>query len=246
MALDRPLIEREMRELRGCSTRATITPTRFVNHYQWGAYKGTPSAWMEKYFDAFLYLANWGTHELMLRLPRRTLDLGTARRYLKGKSASARAKGNFVVVTFCSDSEDGDDWDADGSGWLSSLVPLRADLAAGDLRALHLAWLLSVQAGVLYEDAPEPPVPAGLHQLTAPLKAFVDFLRIDEDLLATAAERSSATAGDSTSREDLAREGCPRALTRAGSRGRVDPAVAAAAPLLDPSERWRVDPGHGT
>ena len=24
--------------------------------------------------DAFLYLANWGTHQLMLRLPRRVLD----------------------------------------------------------------------------------------------------------------------------------------------------------------------------
>jgi hypothetical protein len=68
MALDRPLIERETRELRGCSTRATITPTRFVNHYQWGEYKGTPSVWMERYFDAFRYLPKWGTHELMLRL----------------------------------------------------------------------------------------------------------------------------------------------------------------------------------
>lgn len=36
----------------------------------------------------------------------------------------------------------------------------------------------------------EPPVPAGLSQLTAPLRAFVDFFRIDEDLVAIAAERS--------------------------------------------------------
>jgi hypothetical protein len=31
-ALDRPLTQREMRELRKYSTRATITDTRFVNH----------------------------------------------------------------------------------------------------------------------------------------------------------------------------------------------------------------------
>src|SRR5438093_12512258 len=69
-AIDRPLNERERRELRACSTRATITSTRFVNHYEWGDLKGDPRVWMERYFDAFLYVANWGTHWLMLRFPR--------------------------------------------------------------------------------------------------------------------------------------------------------------------------------
>jgi hypothetical protein len=86
-AIDRPLTEREMRELRSFSSRATITPTRFVNHYEWGSFKGNPSAWIEKYFDAFLYLANWGMHELMLRLPRRVLDLATAKQYCGGVCA---------------------------------------------------------------------------------------------------------------------------------------------------------------
>jgi hypothetical protein len=29
----------------------------------------TTRRWMERYFDAFLYLANWGTHRIALRLP---------------------------------------------------------------------------------------------------------------------------------------------------------------------------------
>ena len=29
---------------------------------------------MERYFDSHLYLTNWGTRELMLRLPSRVLD----------------------------------------------------------------------------------------------------------------------------------------------------------------------------
>ena len=45
-ALDRPLTQREMRELRKYSTRATITDTRFVNHYEWGNFKGDASKWM--------------------------------------------------------------------------------------------------------------------------------------------------------------------------------------------------------
>ncbi len=62
-AIDRPLTEQEMSELRSYSSRAVITPTRFVNHYQWGSFKGNSLAWMEKYFDAFIYVANWGAHE---------------------------------------------------------------------------------------------------------------------------------------------------------------------------------------
>jgi hypothetical protein len=34
---------------------------------------------MERYFDAFLYLANWGTRRLMFRFPRALLDAEVAR-----------------------------------------------------------------------------------------------------------------------------------------------------------------------
>jgi len=72
-AIDRPLTAAEMSELRSISTRARITPTSFVNEYSWGDFKGQPDVWMERYFDAFLYLANWGSHRLKLRLPPRLL-----------------------------------------------------------------------------------------------------------------------------------------------------------------------------
>jgi hypothetical protein len=190
LALDRPLTEREMGELRSRSSRATITATRFVNHYEWGNFKGDPSAWMEKYFDAFLYVANWGTHELSIRLPRRVFDLKAAKRYCGGRSASVRSQGDFVILEFLSEQDGGDDeWD-DGSKWLSSLIPLRTDLAGRDHRALYLAWLLCVRSGDLKDSVAEPPVPAGLEDLTATLQAFADFLRIDDDLLTVAAQRS--------------------------------------------------------
>ena len=95
-AIERPLTKRHIRELRRYSTRASITSTRFVNHYEWGGFKGDPSAWMAKYFDAFLYVANWGTRELMLRFPRRVPDLATAN-HSCGGAASARSSGDFVI-----------------------------------------------------------------------------------------------------------------------------------------------------
>jgi hypothetical protein len=200
-ALGRPLTGREMDELRSVSSRATITATRFVNHYNWGDFKGDPSAWMEKYFDAFLYLANWGTREFRLRLPRGALDARTVKQYCCGEAASVRVKGDYVILEFFSRDEGGD-WEEDGSGWLSSLIPLWADLAGGDQRLLYLAWLLCVEAGELEDDATEPPVPAGLDDLTAPLEAFADFLRIDSDLITVAAERSPK-AGAPVSGQEL-------------------------------------------
>jgi hypothetical protein len=78
-SVDRRLSDKEMQELRAYSTRAHITPTSFANEYSFGDFKGNPDAWMEKYFDAFLYVANWGTHEFKLGLPAKVLSVNTAR-----------------------------------------------------------------------------------------------------------------------------------------------------------------------
>ncbi len=193
-AIDRPLTGKEMAKLRSCSTRARITPTGFVNDYSWGDFKGDEDAWMDQYFDAFLYLANWGDHVLKLRLPARLLDARTARLYGAGERASVREKNGNVVVTFRSEDEEGGDW-VEGEGLLSSLIGVRAELARGDLRALYLGWLLCAQGGDLDDDDVEPPVPAGLARLSAPLESLVEFLRIDTDLIRVAAAASPAPAG---------------------------------------------------
>lgn len=202
-ALDRPLTQSQMRELRSFSTRAKITPTRFVNEYHWGDFKGDPAAWIEKYFDAFFYYANWGSRQFMLRLPSRLLDYEIARRYCRGDSALARRKGEHVILEFHSEDDEAEDWVEDDAE-LSTLISLRADLARGDHRCLYLAWLLCVQAGEVNDDAEEPPVPTGLRALTGSLRAFAEFLRIDGDLIDVAAEGSAHREGP-LSKEDMKR-----------------------------------------
>ena len=188
-AIDRPLTKKEINELRSYSTRARITPASFINDYSWGNFKGDENAWMEKYFDAFLYFANWGTRVLMLRLPARLLGMKTARLYCSGESAFVREKNGMVILTFLS--EDGDDYEwLEGAGWLSSLVPVRSELARDDLRALYLGWLLCAQVGDLDDNDIEPPVPVGLGRLSAALESLVEFLRIGTDLLYAASQAS--------------------------------------------------------
>ena len=202
-AIDRPLTAEEMGELRSFSSRARITPASFVNDYAWGDFKGNADAWMERYFDAFLYLANWGTHVLKLRLPARLLDLDAAREYCGGGSASVRGKAGNVILSFASEGEEGGEW-VEGEGQLSSLIAVRGELAGGDPRALYLGWLLRVQTGELGDEEIEPPVPAGLGNLSASLGALAEFLRIDSDLLHVAA-RASAPQEDTRPKHEEVR-----------------------------------------
>ena len=187
LAIDRPLDARQLAELRALSTRARISPSRFVNTYQWGDFRGDPRTLMTQYFDAFLYTANWGTRRLMLRLPSRLLDPSTARRYCHTDSASAWAAGKIVILDLSREDQDGS-WEDEeyGEESLGSIIPARAELATGDLRLLYLAWLLSVESGELADDDAEPPIPPGMAALNAPLRSLADFLRLDEDLIAVA------------------------------------------------------------
>lgn len=193
-AVDRPLTTEQMRELRSWSTRATITATSFINEYNWGDFKGNEDQWMAKYFDAFLYLANWGTRVLKLRWPSTVLPPETAELYCCGDQASVQQAGDKTVVSFTSYDQEAENC-VEGAGHLAALLAVRDEVARGDLRALYLGWLLAAQSCELDEDAMEPPVPPNLGRPTASQQAFVEFLRVDEGLLA-AARHNSSTVDD--------------------------------------------------
>ena len=194
-ALDRRLTAEQQRQLRSLSSRAEISATRFTNEYSLGDFRGDPGRLLEEYFDAYLYAANWGTRELAFRLPRALLDAQTARRYCDEEyRAWVTETAEHVIVRFRWDDDEGDDW-IEGEGLLDPLLAVRGELAAGDLRLLYLGWLLKVQLGGLdddedLEDEAEPPVPAGLKELSDSLASVAEFLKIDDDLIGVAAQAS--------------------------------------------------------
>ena len=199
LAVDRPLTAAEQAEVRRLSTRARITATSFTNEYHWGDFKGSPDQMMQRYYDAHLYLANWGTHRIMLRLPRTLLDPEVAGQYSIDGQVRMSTTSEHVILELASEDEAGE-WVEDAEDSLSAIVGVRSELAAGDLRPLYLAWLSGYGVWERDEDAfgdedeeeVEPPVPAGLVSLTAPQRALADFLRLDSDLLEVAAEASPA------------------------------------------------------
>ncbi len=210
-AIDRPLDEDEIDELRHLSSRAEITATSFTNTYNYGDFRGDPETLMNRYFDAFVYVANWGTRQLMFRIPRRFLDVETAEAYCidtDENRLSLKAHKDHVVLEFFSQ-EDGGEW-TDGEPWMPSLVSLRDEIMRGDLRALYLGWLASHCWSDPDDDDPklaqlEPPVPPGLSKLSTPLRSLAEFLRIDDDLIEAAAQGTEGEAPAEPSRYEFAR-----------------------------------------
>jgi hypothetical protein len=196
-AIDRPLSKDEMAELRALSSRATISPTRFVNEYHWGDLKGDPAQWMRRYFDAFVYTANWCSCRLALRVPHEVFKKRDLTPFLSddGALTVADAKTHWIIDWSLDDSDDDERFATeDGRGWMGRLAPLRDELMRGDLRPLYIGWLAGVGGYDVEDDAIEPPVPVGMSQLTAAQQALVEFLGIDPDLISAAAAGSGDAA----------------------------------------------------
>ncbi|MEK7435945.1 MAG: hypothetical protein AAB150_03585 [Pseudomonadota bacterium] len=188
VAIDEPLTPKQMTELRSRSSRASITPTSFVNDYQWGDLKGDPIDWMRRYFDAHVYVANWCTCCLYLRVPRSAFDAETLRSFETESVFSVERTNTHMLLEWSLSESDNYDRFAeeDGRGWMGRLVPLRDELLRGDMRPLYLGWLAGVSASEVDEDATEPPRPHGLSRLTAAQQSLAEFLEIDLDLMAAA------------------------------------------------------------
>ncbi len=202
-AIDRPLSKADQAAMRALSSRAQITATSFINEYQWGDFKGRPGELMAHCFDLHLYLANWGTRRLMIRLPKRLVPL----RQLDALSIQVEGfetidAGDNLVVDITREEIESEAW-AEGAGRLAALAPLRADLLGGDLRLFYLVWLMRVGDEALDDSAPEP-LP-GIGPMTGALEAFADFFAIDPDLVAAAAEQPAREASDGQESTEAAR-----------------------------------------
>jgi hypothetical protein len=189
-AVDCPLSAADQRALRQISARATITSTSFVNTYNWGDFKGDPDRLMERYFDLFLYLANWGSRRLSVRLPARIVEaIGPVPNFAELDGVKLRRKGEHIILDLWRDELETEDW-RDGEEWLEELAPLRSAALEGDPSLFYLAWLLAVDGGEIAEDALEPAI--GMGPLSPALEAFAGFFGMDRNLIeATAGTRDA-------------------------------------------------------
>jgi hypothetical protein len=199
-AIYRPLDRAAQEALRSISSRARITATSFTNHYEWGDLKGDPRKLMEQWFDLHLYLANWGTRRLMMRLPKHLLNNADIDPFLHEVDwVEIWTSDDNLIIDICRDEmEADDDWDG-GSNLLATLASLRAGVLSGDFRLFYLLWLTAVQEELIADHEVEP-LP-GIGPSTGALENFAKFFGIDPDLVQAAAERR--TDVEATSKDDL-------------------------------------------
>jgi hypothetical protein len=198
--IDRRLTTAERDAVAELSSHIEVSSSGAWVDYEWGDFKHNPLQVLARYFDAFLYYANWGAQQLAFRFPKHLLDGERLQPYLWSDCGELEIVGDYYILSIAAPDQEPPEWEALACD-LGDLLPLRGDILQGDLRLLYLVWLLGASA-YGYEDAAEdedesdlePPVPPGLDQLSPALQAFVSFMDIDPLLVKAAAQNHTSPA----------------------------------------------------
>ena len=140
MVVDRPLTPAQLDAVNGLSSHIEASSTHALIEYNWGDFKYDPIDVLYKFFDGFLYWANWGSPRLALRFPRGILPANLIEDYDLDDfvTFSRRAKYDILGINF-GEMEPLDEW---VEYELGPLIAVRDELMDGDLRALYIIWIL--------------------------------------------------------------------------------------------------------
>jgi len=213
MTSDRPLTREQLNAVNALSSHIEASSTHALIEYHWGDFKHNPIDVLHKYFDGFLYWANWGSPRLALRFPRGILPTDLIDGYdLDDFVAFSRHADYDILDIHFGELEAPDEWTEYDLG---SLISIRDELMEGDQRALYIVWLAGQpmmegydeedeeddggeEDGEEYDDDEEessvPPVPPAFGTLTAAQQALAELLQVPQELLVAAARHSNAAA----------------------------------------------------
>jgi hypothetical protein len=207
MTVDRPLTRAQLDAVESLSSHIEASSTHALIEYHWGDFKHDPIKVLYKYFDGFLYWANWGTPRLALRFPHGILPDDLIDGYDLDDYASFIQYPDYDILDIrFREMQAPDEWT---EYELGSLIGIREELMEGDLRALYIIWLASQRIGAGYfeyedveddeedeedEDISGLPVPLNFGTLTESQETLAELLQVPEELLRAAAQHSQAVA----------------------------------------------------
>lgn len=190
LAVDRPLDAKARAALRDISSRAQITATSFSNEYHWGDLKADPLSMLRRYFDLLFYTGFWSMRRFAMRVPARLVDRTAIEAFFIDDEFLTIEESGGDLIFDVNLNERELDSSEDDTHWLAALTPLRAAVMSGDLRFFYLLWLMQVGFEDFIPDDVLEPLP-GIAPLDGALSTWAEFLEIDPDLLAAAAERGT-------------------------------------------------------
>ncbi len=199
MASDRPLTRVQLDAVNALSSHIDASSTHALIEYHWGDFKHDPIDVLHKFFDGFLYWANWGAPELALRFPHGILPVDLIDGYDLDEFVTFTRYPDYDILDIhFGEMEAPDEW-VDYE--LGSLIAIRDELMEGDLRALYIVWLASQHMREGYDEEEDeeedeeisvPPVPPAFGTLTAAQEALAELLQVPQELLVATARHSSA------------------------------------------------------
>jgi hypothetical protein len=210
MTVDRPLTPQQLDAVNDLSSHIEASSTHAIIEYNWGDFKHDPIKVLYKFFDGFLYWANWGTPRFALRFPHGALPGDLIENYDFDEFVTFTQHRDYDIL----DIHFGE-WEA-LDRWvdyeLGSMIGVREELMDGDLRPLYLAWLACQSTIASYDYGEEDdyiedeedeeegednelrgvmPVPPGMGELTAAQQSLAELLRLPKELLLAVAQYSS-------------------------------------------------------
>lgn len=195
MTCDRPLTRAQLEAVNTLSSHIEASTTHALIEYHWGDFKHDPIKVLHKFFDGFLYWANWGCPQLALRFPHGILSKKIAEGYDLEEFVTFTSHADYDILDIhFSETEPPDEWiDYE----LGSLISIRDELMEGDLRAIYIVWLAAQCMLGSYDEEEEyevyaPPVPPALATCTAAQQTLAELLQVPQELLDAAAQHSQA------------------------------------------------------
>ncbi|HEX6817618.1 MAG TPA: hypothetical protein VF120_04525 [Ktedonobacterales bacterium] len=207
MTAERLLTREQLAAVNRLSSHIEASSTHALVEYHWGDFKHNPIEVLAQYFDGFLYWANWGSHQVAFRFPRGVLPTDLLRGYNFDELATfTRGAEHDILDIDFGGMEGPDEWT---EYELGSLMPIRDELMAGDLRPLYITWLGAERLRGASDDEEEyeievPPIPPGMDALTSAQQALAELLMAPNELLAAAARHGAKTASPAQEEADFA------------------------------------------
>lgn len=195
LAIERSLAADELAKVRQISSRAVVSPRRFSVSYDYGDLRGDPVDMLVRWYDLYLYRSS-NYARLAIKVPARLFGAEILENFEVEESQEFSIHGTQLVVFWQTEQETTWVEDETVAGEAAVLTGVRAALLRGDLWPLYLGWLATAPTE---DDEPDDevtalPVPAGLDADDPICQALAEFLGIDSDLLAAAAEFSTSAA----------------------------------------------------
>ena len=199
-SIDRDLSKEEMEEVAEMSSRVVLTSRRAVFTYSYSSFRYDIESVLLNYFDAFLYMANWGSKRLMFKFPEELIDFDFIKEYnatCYENYFKIYKKQNYVLIDIDINYEDENWWLDEEQSLLYEMVEIRRDILNKDYRSIFLIWLNFLNMNYMGEElGPKDKVdlnliPANLKEIKGGLRTLVEFYSINVDWINAASKYSN-------------------------------------------------------